>query len=153
MLILHKVKTFASLNFRRKKYLIEAFIYLAWARIIKNKQFSKIYRKLGDYMEETELNVKLNDTQKEILMSISDAINIMSNYTFWESQCLVKAIAGMKMLHRRKIESTLYLGTAKDVYGQMIAHAWLRSGPFYITGLEGMEKFTVVGKFAKRIDG
>ena len=47
----------------------------------------------------------------------------------------------MKMLERRKIESTLYLGTAKDENGKMIAHAWLRSGPFYITGAEGMERF------------
>ena len=60
-----------------------------------------------------------------------------------------KAIAAMKMLERRKIESTLYLGTAKDENGKMIAHAWLRSGPFYITGFEEMERFTVVGKFAK----
>ena len=65
----------------------------------------------------------------------------MSKYTFWESQCLVKAIAAMKMLERRNIESTLYLGTARDESGKMIAHAWLRSGPFYITGAEGMEKF------------
>ena len=78
------------------------------------------------------------------LKQVSQAINIMSNYTFWESQCLVKAIAAMKMLERRQIESTLYLGTAKDENGKMIAHAWLRSGPFYITGAEGMEKFTVV---------
>ena len=63
----------------------------------------------------------------------------MSRYTFWESQCLVKAIAAMKMLERRQIESTLYLGTAKDENGKLIAHAWLRSGPFYITGAEGME--------------
>ena len=55
----------------------------------------------------------------------------------------------MKMLERRQIESTLYLGTAKDESGKLIAHAWLRSGPFYITGAEGMEKFTVVSKFAK----
>ena len=54
----------------------------------------------------------------------------MSKYTFWESQCLVKAIAGMKMLERRNIESTLYLGTAKDAKGQMYrSDAWLRSGP------------------------
>ena len=25
------------------------------------------------------------------------------------------------------------------------------SGPFYITGAEGMERFTVVGKFAKKV--
>ena len=57
----------------------------------------------------------------------------------------------MRMLEKRGIESTLYLGTARDESGKMIAHAWLRSGPYYITGSEGMERFTVVGKFAKRI--
>ena len=45
------------------------------------------------------------------------------------------------MLERRNIESTLYLGTAKDDQGQFIAHAWLRSGPFYLTGAEEMEAF------------
>ena len=87
-----------------------------------------------------------------MLKHISEAIHIMSKYTIWESQCLVKAIAGMKMLQRRQIESTLYLGTARDDTGQMIAHAWLRSGPFYISGSEGMERFAVVAKFAKRIN-
>ena len=58
----------------------------------------------------------------------------MSRYTFWESQCLVKAIAGMKMLEKRNIESTLYLGTAKDEKGELIAHAWLRSGLFLCIG-------------------
>ena len=61
-------------------------------------------------------------------------------------------MAAMKMLEKRGIESTLYLGMAKDETGALIAHAWLRSGPFYITGSEGMERFTVVGKFAKRIN-
>ena len=75
-----------------------------------------------------------NESNRKILKQISNAIDIMSKYTFWESQCLVRAIAGMKMLERRNIESTLYLGTAKDESGKLIAHAWLRSGPFYITG-------------------
>ncbi len=71
----------------------------------------------------------------------------MSRHTWWESQCLVMAIAAMKMLDRRGIESTLYLGTARDADGKMIAHAWLRSGNIYLTGFEEMRKFTVVGKF------
>ena len=41
------------------------------------------------------------------------------------------------MLERRKIESTLYLGTAKDEDGKMVAHAWLRSGPFTLLGRKG----------------
>ena len=97
-----------------------------------------------------ETSFRIDESNRKILKQISEAIHIMSNYTFWESQCLVKAIAAMKMLERRQIESTLYLGTAKDENGKLIAHAWLRSGPFYITGAEGMERFTVVSKFAKR---
>ena len=84
-------------------------------------------------------------------MQVSQAVNIMSCYTFWESQCLVKAIAAMKMLERRQIESTIYFGTAKDENGKMIAHAWLRSGPFYITGAEGMERFVVVINLQKQL--
>ncbi|MDR6878664.1 hypothetical protein J2X61_000405 [Bacillus sp. 3255] len=93
------------------------------------------------------------DTNRVTLRQIASAIEIMSKYTLWDSKCLVRAIAGMKMLNRRQIESTLYLGTAKDESMKMIAHAWLRSGLFYVTGKEGMEKFTVVGKFAKVING
>ena len=100
-------------------------------------------------MKETSLC--LNESNKRDLASVSQAIHLMSRYTFWESECLVKAIAGMKMLEKRNIESTLYLGTAKDEKGELIAHAWLRSGPFYISGAEVMERFTVVAKFAKEM--
>lgn len=88
--------------------------------------------------------------QKQLLKNVSEAVNIMSRYTFWESMCLVKAIAAMKMLERRQVESTIYLGTAKDETGKLIAHAWLRSGPFYITGGEVMDQFVIVSKFAKK---
>ncbi|MEH6948039.1 lasso peptide biosynthesis B2 protein [Bacillus sp. JJ634] len=133
---------------KMKLLLIEAFIFLGWARILKSLPFSKIAPSLGEKMVETSFTAISNE---KTLKQISSAINIMSRYTFWESQCLVKAIAGLKMLERRKIDSTLYLGTAKEESGKLIAHAWLRSGALYITGFEGMEKFTIVGKFAKKI--
>jgi hypothetical protein len=129
--------------------LIESYFYLAWARILKNRPFSKIVPILGKQMQETPFTC--HDSHKEILSHISQSIHMMSRYTCWESQCLVKAIAAMKMLERRRIESTLYLGTAKDETGEFIAHAWLRSGPFYITGAVGKERFTVVNKFAREI--
>ncbi|MFC3884761.1 lasso peptide biosynthesis B2 protein [Bacillus songklensis] len=149
MNIVKKVRTFFSLDMKTMLLFTEAFIYLGWARILKSMPFSKVAPTLGIHMNETSLSY--NESDRMILKNIYEAIHIMSRYTFWESQCLVKAIAGMKMLERRRIESTLYLGTAKDETGKMIAHAWLRSGPFYISGSEGMEKFTVVGKFAKKI--
>lgn len=100
-------------------------------------------------MEETSTSQIHNNI--DVLKHVASALETMSKHTIWESKCLVRAIAGMKMLERRDIESTLYLGIAKDDSAKMIAHAWLRSGSYYVTGKEGMEKFTVVGKFAKRM--
>ncbi|UOE96356.1 lasso peptide biosynthesis B2 protein [Alkalihalobacillus sp. LMS39] len=128
--------------------MVEAYFLLGWARIIKLVPFSKVAPTLGEHMNETSYT---HDSKgKEVQMQVADTITIMSRYTFWESKCLVQAIAAMKMLKRRKIESTLYLGTGKDEGGNMIAHAWLRSGPYVITGSEGKEHFTVVATFAQK---
>lgn len=149
MNMVQKIRTFFSLDMKTMLLFIEAYAYLGWARILKSMPFSRIAPILGTHMDETSLSY--NESNKLVLRSISEAIHIMSRHTFWESKCLVRAIAGMKMLERRQIESTLYLGTTKDENEKMIAHAWLRSGPFYITGAEEMVRFTVVSKFARRI--
>jgi hypothetical protein len=143
----NRIKTFLSLDFKSKILMFETFFYLGCARIIKILPLTKLGPLLGTYMKDTSFtrNYSGNSTVK----NISSAINIISRYTFWESNCLVRAIAAMKMLERRKIESTLYLGMAKDENGNLLAHAWLRSGDFFVTGAEEMQRFTVVGKFAK----
>lgn len=147
MTIINRLRIFLSMDLKNKLLFVEAYIWLGWGRFLKGKQFAKVAPSLGNRMAET--SVSYREENKQIIRSISSALNIMSRYTFWESKCLVRAIAGMRMLERRDINSTLYLGTAKGEDGKLIAHAWLRSGPFYVTGAEGMEKFTVVGKFAK----
>jgi hypothetical protein len=141
------IKLFFSLDRKMKLLLFEAYLSLAWARILKLLPFSKVAPSLGEQMAETSFNK--NSSSREVLAHISQALQMVSPYTFFESECLVRAIAAMKMLARRRIDSTLYLGTAKDETGEFIAHAWLRSGPLYITGMDGMEKYTIVQKFAK----
>ncbi|MCD7033163.1 lasso peptide biosynthesis B2 protein [Metabacillus sp. GX 13764] len=133
-----------------KKILFEAYIYLAWGRLLKMMKFSKVVPMLGVHMAET--SEQASAEHREWVSKISFAIDCMSRYTFWESMCLVKGIAAVKMLERRKIESTLYLGTAKDSTGNMIAHAWVRSGTQYVTGKEEMKKFTVISTFANKFN-
>jgi hypothetical protein len=147
--IIQKLKTYILLEEGKKLIFLEAYFYLAWARILKKIPFSKLAPSLGTHM--TETTTLDNPNQRENIRFVSEAIHIMSRYTFWESMCLVKAIAGMKMLQRRQIESTLYLGTTRDKEGKMIAHAWLRSGSYFISGAEEKDKFTVVAKFANQI--
>lgn len=147
---MNKLKVIFTLDIRTMLLLAEALFFLGWARILVYLPFSKVAPSLGVPMQETSITEV--EGNRIVLKHIASAIDIMSNHTFWESKCLVRAIAGMKMLKRRDIESTLYLGTSKDELTKMIAHAWLRSGRFYVTGKEGMERFTVVAKFAKQIN-
>ena len=83
--------------------------------------------------------------------NISEAINIMSRYTFWESHCLVKAIAAMKMLERRQIESTLYLGTAKDETWKYDCTCMAAQWSFLYNWCRSDGAIYVVSKFAKKI--
>lgn len=129
---------------------LEAYITLAWARILLLIPFAKLARQLGNKAQETS-NQHAMLEHSIIIKHVASAVNITSRYTLWDSKCLVRAIAGSKMLERRRIDSTLYMGTARDEYGQLIAHAWLRSGPLYITGASEMFRFTVVENFAKVI--
>ncbi|MFX4263225.1 lasso peptide biosynthesis B2 protein [Pelotomaculum propionicicum] len=75
------------------------------------------------------------------------AVETVSRHSPWESKCLVQAIAGKILLRRRGIGSTLYLGVDRDDAKILIAHAWLRCGGLVLTGGQGREHFTVVGKF------
>lgn len=150
VLKMYILKNIFSLNRKTLFLLIEAYVYLGWARLLVYMPFDRVAPSLGSQMQETSYNSI--PSAKAVVKNISHAIQIVSRHTFWESKCLVKAIAAWKMLQRRKIDCTLYLGTARDEAGKMIAHAWLRSGPLYITGVEQMRNFTVVGKFAGKID-
>ncbi len=146
-----KLKILIAMDWRMKCLLVESYIYLALGWYLKRLPFSNVAPSLGLQMDETTY-LPMPNREKELL-KISQAIRIMNRYTFWESQCLVQAFAAMKMLEKRGIESTLYLGTAREENGKLIAHAWLRSGPYIVTGFEGKDKFTIVGKFAKKIGG
>lgn len=150
MMLVRRLKIWTDLEFEKKKIFLESYYYLGKARLAKYQKFHKLVPSIGSHMKET--NREFDTSNISTIRTVSQAVHIMSKYTFWESECLVKALAAMWMLEKRRIESTLYMGTGKDEEGKLIAHAWLRSGPYYITGSEGKENFTIVGKFAKNIE-
>jgi hypothetical protein len=149
MRCLSRIHKFFLLSPKQMLLLMEAYLYLGWARLLKQLPFSSVAPSLGTHMSET--NYEKMESDRPLIEKISKVIHTMSRFTFWESQCLVKAVAAMKMLERRGLESTLYLGTAKEEDGKMVAHAWLRSGAYYVTGAEEMGKFTVVSTFGNGI--
>ncbi|WP_254639642.1 lasso peptide biosynthesis B2 protein [Cohnella sp. GbtcB17] len=126
--------------------LLEAFCYLAWARILISVPFAKVAPTLGEAMRELP---ETPSADKATLRRIADAIYRAAKHAPWDCRCLVRAIAALKMLKRRGIESTLYLGTGRGERGELAAHAWLRSGNFYLTGADEMKGYTPVAVFGQ----
>lgn len=145
--LFRKARKFISAPIDMKLMFIEAYYYLACGRIFKLLPFVKVAHSLGAHMKETPYTSE-KEQHHFIMRKVSRAVYTMSRVTWWESQCLVKAYAAMKMLNRRGISSTLYLGSGRDDQGNMAAHAWLRSGSYLVTGKEGHERYIVVGMFA-----
>lgn len=78
---------------------------------------------------------------------VAQIVNRYCDKTAWESKCLVRALTAQKMLSKRGIHTTLYLGCAMKE-NKMVAHAWLRCGKMYVTGGSG-EEYAMVDKFYK----
>ncbi|SEU28414.1 lasso peptide biosynthesis B2 protein [Paenibacillus sp. NFR01] len=142
-----KLRKLAALDRATLALFPEAFWRLFAARIFLLLPFYRTAPRLGLQSCETTSFTRLADIPH--IRGITKAISIMGRCTPWRSNCMVRAVAGLRMLEKRGIESTLYMGVARDREGRMIAHAWLRSGMLYVSGDDAMKGFTVVEKFAK----
>ncbi len=142
------IKNFFKLPFKEKTMLVEALCWLILARLaLLIFPFRKIAPRLGIHMKEDPGNIP--PPPAGMLPQIRRAIGRAGRCTPWESKCLAQAMAGKKMLRKRGISSTLYLGVANDEGSEekMKAHAWLMCGEIFVTGKEGFEGYTVVSTF------
>lgn len=141
-----KIIKFIKLPNFSKLLFVEACFLLAYSRfLILFIPLKKVKRIFGIENNETPFDNDGIDIKK--VKQISNAIEIMSKHTFWQSKCLAQAYTAKFMLRKRKYKCTLYFGVTKDD-NNMIAHAWTRCGLIYVTGGKGHEKFTITGKFA-----
>lgn len=77
------------------------------------------------------------------------AVQAAARRTPWESACLAQALTATWMLKRRGGSGVIYLGVRQDreARKEVLAHAWLRSGPRIVTGAAGHELYTVIARF------
>lgn len=130
------------LNMRPEQLLMipEAIWLTGWYRFrILYRPFSQLSPKIGSVGKETPFE-PLTAPQ---VMQVRKVVRAVSRRMPWTCNCMVKALTMKKMLSRRAIASTLYMGVALDETGNMEAHAWLRCGNKYISGKTEMERFTV----------
>lgn len=129
---------------RNKKITLAVWFYAAWYRfciwLFPPKKLSPHWGIRGEESPETATM-----EQYRYARLVSGRVSRSAKHTPWESKCLVRALTAQKLLKRKKIESTLYLGVGKE-NGTMVAHAWLRVGAMYVTGGNG-EGYAIVDKY------
>ncbi|MCR8746859.1 lasso peptide biosynthesis B2 protein [Romboutsia lituseburensis] len=134
-----------KISIKEKLLFIEAFFLtgLMRAKILK-VPFNKLKEELGTYNTESADDVVLDDYKKAKI--VRDVVVTISKFTPWESLCLVQAMTVQRMLKKRGISTTIYLGVNKENQN-MIAHAWIRCGQMFVTGGDG-SGYATVAKFS-----
>lgn len=134
-----------KLSIKEKLLFIEAFFLtgLMRAKILK-VPFNKLKKELGTYNTESADDVVLDDYK--IAKIVRDVVVTISKFTPWESLCLVQAMTVQRMLKKRGISTTIYLGVNKE-NKNMVAHAWIRCGKMFVTGGNG-SGYATVAKFS-----
>lgn len=129
-----------------RKLCVQALVLSAYYRFcIWVRKPNKLHRYMGIRGEESK--EKETEENYRYAYHVAYAVSRVCNRTAWESKCLVRALCAQRLLHKKGIESTLYLGCGKEE-GKLVAHAWLRCGEVYVTGGNGAE-YATVDKFRK----
>lgn len=145
---LHKL---AALPWAERWLLVRVFILLGVARLsLRMIPFRRLAQYFGPPQTETPPDAPPEHLAQARRVAL--AIARVSPYTPWTSNCFPQALVAKYWLRRRRIPTTLYLGVALTrpdgaPNSQMTAHAWLRCGPFIVTGGQGHECFAVTACF------
>jgi hypothetical protein len=127
---------------------LEALVWLAAMRLaVRWVPFRRIVRWMGLEPGETP-----PQEAPAVARRVGWAVRGAAAYTPWQSACLVQALAAARMLQRRRLASTLYLGAARNQAQpeELQAHAWLRCGGLVLTGENESRRFPVVAQFRAR---
>lgn len=139
-------------RFRRLPWKIKILLFISFfatgaARLLLVIiPFKRLVPLLGQASADSPYQLDQRTIRKAAIIGWS--VETTSRFTPWESKCLVRAMVAQSLLRVLHIPGTLYLGVAKDQSTQLIAHAWVRSGPLYLTGAEEKDKFRQVAQFS-----
>jgi hypothetical protein len=88
---------------------------------------------------------------REKLLRVKTAVARCNRYVPWNTECLTQALTAKQMLRRRKINSLLIIGFRKDAGGEIGGHAWLKVGPYFITGYRpDLDDYVINGQFGSQ---
>ena len=146
--MLRSLLTFLKLPFKIKFLALEVFLELNLACLqLKTQEFKNLAKTLGE--SESESSQGESPISNEIKL-LKRLILRIAELLPWKCVCFPQAIAGQRILNKKRLTSTLYLGLKKED-GEMKAHAWLRHQQYIVTGDNGIEEYTIINSFTHEV--
>lgn len=98
--------------------------------------------------EQTALSFEIPLRQKQIATRVQLAISRVDRYVPWGTECYTQALTGKLMLRRRSVQTMLVVGFRKDDASEIQGHAWLKIGPYFVTGFrQDINSYVINGRF------
>ncbi|MEM0991092.1 MAG: lasso peptide biosynthesis B2 protein [Pseudomonadota bacterium] len=137
-------------SLRRKLLAFEALWELTRARLDTMRPAAHYTRALGAQGTEAP---EASRAQRATGYEVGHVVGRVADVVPFRAVCLQQAIAVSRMLRRRQVPATVYLGlslSADDgkVAGKRDAHAWVKTGHHVIAGRTDVNRFAVVGTFS-----
>lgn len=148
--LVSKIKTFRGLPLREKLWFFFLYPYSGIVRaVVLWCPFRYLSQALGHHHANYTLSSVVSEADRQLAWRIGRIIELTARYTPWECKCLVQAAMARTLLGFYGIPYVMHLGArmTEDPAAPMKAHAWVKVGPWIVTGGEGHAAFGVVSTF------
>lgn len=134
MIALQRIMKFVRLPIREKHLMVEAFVLLLhYSFLIHVMPFRWWETRIGRKMQPLQQK-QLTFEQKRKIGRIRLTVFRANMVLLEGAKCFAISLTLKKMLQKRKIASTLFLGVRKNEPEKLLAHAWLTCGDITIYG-------------------
>lgn len=128
----------------------EALFYLLYMKQkLKKHKFNDL---VSIYSLQSTNSEKYSKNNLKKIKKIGWAVERTSQVLPWYGLCLVKALASQRMLNKRNLTASIYMGVRKEKDGKTLeAHAWIKCDKSFITGHHD-GSFNTVSKFSWKVN-
>jgi len=130
----------------RKRLLLEAWLYLIWARLMLRLM---PFRQLTKFFNRSSAgHIVLADAERRRLrQDVRWAIERASERLPGKTACFPRGIAAQAMCRKRGVSATLYYGAAIPPAKGLTAHVWVLDGSQGIIGHQIASEYQVLARF------
>lgn len=105
-------------------------------------------RWMGKAVEPVNESDEIALVNKQLAARVQLAVTRVDRYVPWGTECYTQALTAKLMLRKRNVCTVLVVGFRKDEAGEIQGHAWLKIGPYYITGFRhDIDSYVINGRF------